>query len=261
MIRAYWFNLNRNFGDQLTPRLTEALSGRRVGYCDDFARCQLVAVGSILHLVPSETFRGRIWGAGFIQRPDKPRVFPHARICALRGELTRELLGAGPDVALGDPGLLADRFAKPTAKRYPLGIVPHFVDVENDRVQAIVSKPGVHRIDVFNDVERVVHEIAQCEAIISSSLHGLIVADALGVANRWVRLSDGVIGGDFKFRDYYSIYGIEDPSPMELTPEDTAETIRAKIGPCERRGIEQIKRRLLESFPFPRRWWFGRRRK
>lgn len=45
-----------------------------------------------------------------------------------------------------------------------------------------------------------------CKCVLSSSLHGLIVADALGVPNRRIVLSDKIIGGDLKFDDYYSVY-------------------------------------------------------
>ena len=48
----------------------------------------------------------------------------------------------------------------------------------------------------------VIHEIAKCEHILSSSLHGLVVADALGIPNGWIKLSDRVVGDGFKFKDY-----------------------------------------------------------
>jgi hypothetical protein len=56
----------------------------------------------------------------------------------------------------------------------------------------------------------VIQDIAECEYIASSSLHGLIVADSLGIPCVRILLSEGIIlGGDFKFNDYYSSVGIQ----------------------------------------------------
>jgi pyruvyltransferase len=43
----------------------------------------------------------------------------------------------------------------------------------------------------------------ECEKIISSSLHGLIISDAYGIPNARVNVSNKLFGGDFKFIDYY----------------------------------------------------------
>ena len=43
--------------------------------------------------------------------------------------------------------------------------------------------------------------------ILSSSLHGLILSDAYGIPNLWISVSNNIIGGDFKFLDYFS--GVE----------------------------------------------------
>ena len=50
----------------------------------------------------------------------------------------------------------------------------------------------------------VIDEIKKCECVISSSLHGLIISDAYGIANVRVKFSDSIKGGDFKYKDYYS---------------------------------------------------------
>ncbi len=51
----------------------------------------------------------------------------------------------------------------------------------------------------------VVAEIGACKRIVTSSLHGMITADAFGIPRR-VEISPALLneteGGDFKFRDY-----------------------------------------------------------
>ena len=53
--------------------------------------------------------------------------------------------------------------------------------------------------------------VKSCDLIVSSSLHGLICADAYGVPNEWIQLSDDLIGGNFKFRDHMLSLGANDP--------------------------------------------------
>ena len=55
-----------------------------------------------------------------------------------------------------------------------------------------------------------------CETIASSSLHGLIAADSFHIPNLWIKLSNRIIGNDFKYHDYYSSYGLEQ-SFVDLT--------------------------------------------
>ena len=52
--------------------------------------------------------------------------------------------------------------------------------------------------------------------MISSSLHGLIASDSLGIPNMRFVASDKIIGGDYKYNDYYSSYGINQPVKFDL---------------------------------------------
>lgn len=70
----------------------------------------------------------------------------------------------------------------------------------------------------------VLHDIARCEYILSSSLHGLVVADALGIPNAWILLSDKVHGNGFKFRDYHSAFNCSYES-VALTGNETLEQL------------------------------------
>ena len=70
-----------------------------------------------------------------------------------------------------------------------------------------------HTVDITADTETVIQEADKCERIISSSLHGIVLADALGIENKW-EYSDRVYGKGFKFRDYASALG-EDIEPDE----------------------------------------------
>jgi hypothetical protein len=60
-------------------------------------------------------------------------------------------------------------------------------------------------LNVHADPEIFLASLAGCEAVASSSLHGLIFAEALRVPNVWIELSGKVHGGGFKFRDWFSL--------------------------------------------------------
>lgn len=97
--------------------------------------------------------------------------------------------------------------------------------------------PGVVFINPQDDVDFVVGQISACERILSSSLHGLIVAHSFNIP--WVRLrfSDHELGGgDFKFRDFYESIGCF--SPNEIT---------ASINSLSN-GFSSL---ILESYKFP----------
>jgi hypothetical protein len=66
-------------------------------------------------------------------------------------------------------------------------------------------------IDILSGVEAVVDLMVQCECTASSSLHGLICSHAYGISSGWIRFSDDIAGGYFKYHDYYQSVGIMEP--------------------------------------------------
>jgi len=214
-IRTYWWGSRKNFGDLITPALLLAY-----GYTPVYEkkhRAELLCTGSILDGV-NEHFSGQVLGSGLIR--DHQIRLPKAQFLAVRGELTRERLGLDTGLPLGDPGLLADRLlAGPVAKRYRLGVVPHYADMQNAGVHTLLQSLGdsARLINPEDYPVAVIRQIAACEQVVSSSLHGIIVAHALGIPAVWMRLSESVAGGGFKFHDYASSVGLR-LEPIELQP-------------------------------------------
>jgi len=63
--------------------------------------------------------------------------------------------------------------------------------------------------------------------ILSSSLHGLIVADSYGIPNAWVRFSDNISGGSFKYLDYFASVGRDVQEPVRIeSSEDLDATLQ-----------------------------------
>jgi len=228
-----------NFGDDLSPLLIARITGTEVKH-SGMMSADIVGVGSILDYWNSRglrVFRNikstlsskrplAIWGTGL--REPRRIFLPKSDILAVRGPLTAQHLGIRQTVHFADPGILAPIVQRPRHKINRIGIVPHYVDKENPVVYQVSKDPRFLVIDVEDKCERVLSQISQCQMILSSSLHGLICADAYGIPNGRLLLSNRVKGGDFKFRDYVLgvnrermvSYPIADKSDVYLAADD-----------------------------------------
>jgi len=190
-----WHAGRPNFGDDINPLLFSKLLDRPV-YHARKSRPHLLGQGSILDAATGDSC---VIGSGLLT----PSSFPFRpnQVLALRGELTARATGITPRF-LGDPAVLVGRlFAIRKRPAYRLGFVPHYTNVAMRSgvlpEDCLLIDPGWHPLKVLDAINR-------CEAILSQSMHGLIFADASGVPNAWLEPHASMIGGDFKFRDYYS---------------------------------------------------------
>jgi pyruvyltransferase len=69
-------------------------------------------------------------------------------------------------------------------------------------------------IDVTQPIQIVIKEILECEMTMSSSLHGIIVSHAYNVKCMWIKLTNKIGGGFFKYRDYYGSLKIDNYNEM-----------------------------------------------
>ena len=213
IVNVYWWDYQSNFGDLLTPLLIKHY-GYYPFYCTP-DKCDLVCIGSVLQKF-NKNFNGTIIGTGFISSKDN-KIFDKAKIRAVRGHLTWEQLGRPEDTVFGDPGILSSRIIniESISKNYALGIVPHYKDFDSDILLKVVKNIGANKvkiIDVKKNPNIVINNIAECSHILSSSLHGIIVADSYKIPSCWIRLSDNVTGNGFKFIDYNSAFNLQQDS-------------------------------------------------
>lgn len=240
-IRAYWYYTN-NFGDWITPALLRFYGWIPI-FTPYFKAPQFVAAGSVLQNFKDD-YKGIILGTGFMYETMSARL-PHAKVLAVRGDLTRERIGKGNEVLLGDPGLLASHLLpERMPKEFRLGFVPHYRDRTGSRIEHWEDRYGSDAliIDVRKKPQDVIKDIDRCECIVSSSLHGLIVADTLGIPSLWMIINQ-LAGGHYKFDDYYTSLDINcDPyyvhggesldaflSAATLKPQDKIEEIKVRL--------------------------------
>ncbi|MFQ1765697.1 polysaccharide pyruvyl transferase family protein [Aeromonas veronii] len=244
-----YYTRHNNWGDQLNRYLIEKITKKKVVKNNFKSVPHILAIGSVLS---SASAKSTVWGSGFISK-DAPLRSTDIDIRAVRGTLTRERLRnefsiTCPDV-LGDPAVLLPFFydAAHIVKKHKIGIIPHYKDKELPAVQRLL-RSGCVLVDIQNDIEPFIDKLNECEYIISSSLHGLIAADTYDIPNLWVSFSNKVLGGDYKFRDYYSTTDNEYPA-VTLINEDESYSLIGLEDMCRCNKFIFSKDKLLSSFP------------
>ncbi len=207
-----WWHVGRpNFGDDINPTFFGRLAGRCTRFASDRQQPHLLGAGSILERATPMSI---VCGSGLLQ-PHHGRRLPQTTLVAVRGEHSRAAFAPRGDVFLGDPVVLVDAWATRGEILHRFGLVPHVRSVPRWRR---LNTRGLHLIDPGLPPWQVIAEIAACETVLSQSLHGLIVADALGVPNVWIAPSSDMVGDQFKFRDYFSTLDLA----KECVPESRA---------------------------------------
>lgn len=214
-INAYWCRAN-NFGDWLTPVILNYF-GYTVLYSSAYD-ADIIMVGSILEQVPS-LYKGKIFGSGFLYSDSKLSL-PNAEILSLRGHLTKNKMIISKEIVLGDPGLIISEIVRNRSKKYELGIIPHVTDTKTEILSILSKRSKIKVIYPQQHPFSVAKEVASCKAIISSSLHGLIFADSYGIPNRRIILNNNLLGGNFKFDDYYSVINCKETPIINITGKE-----------------------------------------
>lgn len=212
-----------NFGDLLAPYIVERLSGRPPRFIPKGKG--VLAIGSIIKFAREGSI---VWGTGTSRMSD--RLHPKAEYRAVRGPLTRRLVldsgGKCPPV-YGDPSAFLPHLYQPArrTKRYALGFVAHHAHIGELQLNLDVRAISVLR-GSEEDIEAFIDELHECERVLTTSLHGLIVAHAYGIPARWCDIPDAtkrLPGDGTKFRDYLLSVGLK-PEPALQISRGTAVT-------------------------------------
>ncbi|MDY6263408.1 MAG: polysaccharide pyruvyl transferase family protein [Fibrobacter sp.] len=254
MTKKIFFARCNNFGDELNSVIFNSYSKESFSLSYNISKIDYVGIGSILDAdilvyAPQKDVKARIkniikkmraflsfkplitLGSGISFQYDNPlnlRFVRRMQFPIVRGAFTADVLKKSgylknENIVLGDIGLLAsDIIPHEIIKKYPLGIVPHFRDLDNPLIWKIVEKtPGSICVNVQDSPVDVVKKIAECERIVSTSLHGLIVADSLHIPNLWlenpwVHYERPINNYRFKYNDYYSALGLGSQNPVDI---------------------------------------------
>ena len=204
----WWGSLPENFGDKLSPVVIERLLNRKIKYSHQLEEKEpiLLGIGSILHYARDGDV---IWGSGFRENPLGENRFKNIDVRAVRGPLTRNFLlkmGINCPEVYGDPALLIPYlFPEFKKSKFPSNeyiIIPHRREIKNFLTYKNVILPT----EPWNQI---IKKILNSKLVISSSLHGIIVAEAFGVPTRLLKMP-WMEEPLLKYEDYYLSTGRPD---------------------------------------------------
>ncbi|GAK99340.1 GumL protein [Nonlabens ulvanivorans] len=195
-------------------------------------------------------------GSGIISRNAQ---VASATFRAVRGPLSRKrLLELGYDcpAIYGDPALLLPLYYHPIVEnKFQIGIVPHINDYDMVN-EWYKNDPSIKVINFrTNDVEHTTREILECASIISSSLHGVIVAHGYHIPAIQVKFSDRIYGDGVKYHDYFLSVNLDPYEPEFIEDRISMVDLMDKVQEYKNAlpqidKIKQLQHDLLAVCPF-----------
>lgn len=211
----------------------------------------LLCLGSIFHFARAGD---SVWGTGINPRWQRPVPPERLDIRAVRGPLTREYmrdrLGLPCPEIYGDPGILFRELFPEYVREdrgQPLVLAQHNdEEVLAERLESYKGFPLFLGQREGKPWQEFVERICKASYVISSSLHGLILAESFGVPARWWHdesLPSARTEGRFKFNDYY-LSTRREPNQYAKSLEEAM-----AIGPMPGADLQALRERLRKAFP------------
>ena len=193
------FLRKENAGDVLGPNLiNKILKSAGLNIRDIREKSRLLSIGSVLHFAHNGD---TIWGTGVNGKIDPSlHKFSDLSVKALRGPLSAGFLnskGINTPKTYGDPGILTSLFWPSEYESKSETIyIPHMRETVSKHITSnfkIVSP--LLKLDEF------IREIQKSSKVISTSLHGIIIAESYGIPAVLVENNSGETL--FKYNDYF----------------------------------------------------------
>jgi pyruvyltransferase len=223
----FYFEENGNFGDTVNKLFFEKLVNSKLNFLtrdNHNLFLHYFTTGSILSFVNENSI---VYGSGFISETSNlgspclkykintiNTVYKKPlQIISVRGPKTRaKLLSMGVDCPenYGDPLILFPLIY--TKNIYPTikyGIIPHYVDKTSNNLSKLFNNLGLDNSKIIDilipdlNYKYFINQILDCEYIISSSLHGVIMGIIYKKKTIFVQFGKKVIGDQFKFFDFF----------------------------------------------------------
>lgn len=237
----YWSE-SENLGDLLSPVIVDYMLAQKgiSRNVEVSQRRHFYSIGSILTAGQQDA---TVWGSGILNASLTYRLENRKLdIRSVRGPLTRVVLmdyGYSVPEVYGDPAILLPEVYHPSVGRpkFRLGVVLHKDDSFHQKISS------AHCINISirtSDYKDFVNQLVNAEMIVSSSLHGIILAEAYGVKAILLRPQVDM----FKYYDYYYSTGRQ-TFPIADTPEEAL-----NMTPAELPDFTGIRKQLKEAFPF-----------
>lgn len=236
----YW-NKEPNIGDIISPIIVNYLLSLRGLDINKKTNktIHLYAVGSVLTAGMQDCC---VWGSGIgnIIRLNRLKN-RNLDIRLLRGPLTGIVLkdmGYSIPNVFGDPAiLLKDIYFPRIEKKYKYGFIFH----GSEKRQHVLCDNAIYINIINNNYQEFINQLLSCEIIISSTLHGIILAETYGIKSILLQpLTEKM----FKYYDWYYSTG------RNIFPIAKNINEAIKCSPIDLPDIEKIKSDVINTFPY-----------
>ena len=240
----YWRGI-KNLGDTLSPVIVDwMLKKKNISQNKKVKKTKhFIALGSIMD---NGHYDCVVWGTGVntfegvktITLQSKHRKYD---IRSVRGPFTAQAMedmGYSCPKIYGDPGVLMPLIYYPKVeKKYKVSVIQHYRKQEQ-------LPNECHGIEIkTDDYEFFIKEILASEKVISSSLHGIILAESYGVPAVFV--TNGVEKELLKYYDWY--YSTKRQSVIVTNSIEQALEVTPMKLP---ENIKELQQNLICTFPY-----------
>ena len=207
-------NLGDIFGYVLLEYLCKNLNIKvnRLGLYDNISGGDVTfaIVGSIVELCLNKANKTPnkliVIGCGLINNKSSINMSKNIIWEGVRGPMTKKLLNVNTRV-ISDPGLLISKLYKMPVcdNKYDIGYIIHSVD--RKVFFELFPEKKKHLIDNYSNYTDFVNQLSQYKSVITSSLHGIIFCHSYNIPVCSIKVTDNIIGDNFKYIDYYHSLG------------------------------------------------------
>ena len=241
----------QNLGDMLSPVVVDFMCGY---YGIDIHKkikktINLYAIGSILFFENQDAV---IWGSGSKNKLQKniyniihQKYMRKLDVRCVRGPKTREVLlnvGIKCPMIYGDPAMLMPLIYTPKINKHnKYVIIRHMGDEKKENIS---NRNDLIELQIKTDNwQNAIDVIASSKGVISSSLHGIILAESYGIPA--VLLKPHKETDMFKYEDYYFGTGRMD----YYVCESIKNALNINFEEIHLPNVIDIQKRLVETFP------------
>lgn len=204
-----------NFGDDLNYWLWPKLFGDFENYSKN---TNFIGIGSILDERINSDKKSVIFGSGIRDVLSIPTIKDVDDIVFVRGPLSSRMLNNCQYIT--DAAYCLAILEKPVfVKKYEVSYIPYFRHYYNFNWKLFSKLSGINIIDPTSSLENIISEINSSKQILTSAMHGAILADIYRIPWQRVRLtrhgSESAFTSELKWRDWLlsmNIHEIEDLS-------------------------------------------------
>jgi len=205
IMKLHYYAKQPNFGDSINPWFWS--KNLNIDFEDESDEL-FVGIGTLLsHHLPTDYRLIHIMGSGTGYGKSLPNIQDNWRVHFVRGPMTATALGLPANAAITDPAVLLHELTPPQSSRdIPCGFMPH-MSCDSPRMKKLVEHSGIQYISPSDDPATIIDRISRCDRLISSAMHGAILADSLRVPWYPVSTSKQNIL-EFKWHDWFQSMGI-----------------------------------------------------